>query len=182
MYLNTIAINVVIPSFCTQFYLNCYSHSLPILGTMLCRVNSVPSQMVQLSRLSLLLYHVNIYHVLIKVFNKNAIKVNFSEFWHMRLKEKDPRIPKTGLNFSQIKNRGGQSIWKFRKFRKIFQKFVFSRFFRKCRKFENCHHLQSNMTYNSDLKLKISRGTEETTKILTKRFFGQIWVLLILPF
>ena len=52
----------------------------------------------------------------------------------------------------------------------------FSRFFRKCRKFENC------FSYNSKLKLKISRDAERTAKVLTKRPFRPIWVLVILPF
>ena len=58
----------------------------------------------------------------------------------------------------------------------------FLRFFQKCRKFENCCHLLSNMMYNRDLKLKIGRGAEKTANILTKRPFWQIWVLVILPF
>ena len=45
-------------------------------------------------------------------------------------------------------------------------------FFRKCREFKNAGHLESNVTYNSSLKLKIVFCAESAAKISRKGTFG----------
>ena len=100
----------------------------------------------------------------------------------MHLKEKGPKIPKWAQIAPGSKIEGARAFWNFEISKNALKVDCFSWFFRKCWKFEPCCHLLSNMMYNSDLKLKPSRGAESDAKISRIRPIQQIWVPAMPPF